>query len=213
MRSKEVDRVYVIDDTSYTVHVVFRRGRYLRLRLGKEPATFRLGAPTLTSWRDIDTFVIRSIPKLLKATSKRKKEAYDGQYLYILGEKREVGELDRNAIKRLYKKECYDLIEARYRTFEKEMGVKPPYTFRFRDMKTRLGSNSKKTHTIAISYELLAYDLPVVDSVLYHELAHHFRFDHSPKFYKVLLKYCPDYERCRKRILKHDYERKDRLES
>ncbi len=213
MKEKTVDRIYEFDDARYLVHVVFRRGRYLRMKPGSEPNTFRLGAPTLTPWKEIDSFVIKAIPKLQKKAQKRERQPYDGHYLYVLGEKREVGEMDKEAIKRLYKKECFAFIEERYRRFEKEMGVKPPYKFRFRDMKTRLGSNSRQSHTITISYNLLAYDLPVVDSVLYHELAHHFHFDHSPKFYKVLLKYCPDYETCRKRILKHDYERKDHLES
>ena len=211
MREKTVDRIYQFPDGRYTVHVVFRRGRYLRMRSAKEPNTFRLGVPYLTSWREIDKFVAKAIPQLLKSGRKRERQPYDGQYLYVLGQKREVGELDKEAIKRIYKKECFPMIEERFRRFEKEMGVNPPYAFRIRDMKTRLGSNSKATHSITISYHLLAYDLPVVDSVLYHELAHHFHFDHSPKFYKVLLKYCPDYDICRKRILKHDYERKDNL--
>ena len=213
MRQKTVMRIYEFDDASYTVRVVFRRGRYLRMKKDAEPNSFRLGAPLLATWKEIDSFAIKAIPKLLKQNAKRERKPYDGQYLYVLGERREVGELTREQIKRLYKKECYALVEERFRTFEKQMGVKPPYVFRFRDMKTRLGSNSKKTHCITVSYELLAYDLTVVDSVLYHELAHHFRFDHSPKFYKVLLQYCPDYERSRKRILRHEYERTDHLES
>lgn len=211
MRSKTVDRIYQFPEGRYLVHVVFRRGRYLRLRFAKEMNTFRLGAPLLTSWKEIDSFVSQGIPKLLKSGRKRERQPYDGQYLYVLGEKREVGELDKEAIKKIYKKECLPLVEERFRKFEAEMGVRPPYKYRVRDMKTRLGSNSKKSHSITISYNLLAYDLPVVDSVLYHELAHHFHFDHSPKFYKVLLKYCPDYDQCRKRILRHDYERKDNL--
>lgn len=213
VKANEVDRIYVLDGISYKVHIVFRRGRYLRLKAGKEPFSFRLGVPTRTPYRDIDAFVVKSIPKLLKAVAKKSREPYDGQYLYVLGEKREVGTLTREEIKKLYKKECFDLIEARFRLYERQMGIRKPYLFRFRDMKTRLGSNSKATHAITISYNLLAYDLPVIDSVLYHELAHHFHFDHSAKFYKVLLQYCPDYEACRKRILRHDYEGTNRLQS
>ena len=198
VKPKVIDRIYVYGEASYTVHVVFRRGRYMRMRQ-IDASSFRLGVPLLTPWKSIDDFAIRAIPKLLRGNRKRERRPYDGQYLYVLGEKREVGELTPEQIKRLYKKECYALVEERFRRFEQQMGVTPPYTLRFRSMKTRLGSNSKQTHTIAISYDLLAYDLPVVDSVLYHELAHHFRFDHSPKFYK--------------RILRHDYERKDHLES
>lgn len=213
MKEKTVTRLYQFDDATYEVRVVFRCGRYLRLKKASEPNAFRLGSPYHLSWKEIDAFVIKGIPKLLKRTSKREKEPYDGRYLYVLGEKREVGELSKEEIKRLYKKECYALVEERFRAFEKEMGVTPPYAFRFREMKTRLGSNSKKTHAITVSYGLLAYSLEVVDSVLYHELAHHFHFDHSPKFYKVLLKYCPDYDACRKRILAHDYEGNHHLES
>ena len=213
MKQQIVERLYQYGDATYKVKVVFRRGRYLRLKKADEPNTFRLGSPYHLSWKQIDSFVIQGIPKLLKRVSKREKEPYDGRYLYVLGEKREVGELGKEEIKRLYKKECYALVESRFRVYEKQMGVTPPYAFRFRQMKTRLGSNSKKTHTITISYSLLAYSLDVVDSVLYHELAHHFHFDHSPKFYKVLLKYCPDYESSRKRILAHDYEGNHHLES
>ena len=46
----------------------------------------------------------------------------------------------------------------------------------------------------------------IIDSVIIHELAHHFVYDHSDNFYKVVYKYCPNYDILRKKLIKAEFE-------
>ncbi len=69
-------------------------------------------------------------------------------------------------------------------------------------MKTRWGTNSKKTHTLTFSMMLIHYDEEVIDSVIVHELAHYFYFDHSKNFYNVVRKYYPNYDEVQSRLKK-----------
>ena len=112
---------------------------------------------------------------------------------------------DEEAFASCFKREAERYFESRVRLYERIMGVTPPYKVKAKSMKTRLGSNSSRTNTIFISTYMFHFPQEVVDSVVIHELSHHFAMDHSDKFYGVLLKYCPDYDNLRKRIIAHKY--------
>lgn len=131
--------------------------------------------------------------------------------IYILGDKYLLTDLNltnktNKEIFIILGKKYYSLILERIRNYEKLMNVTPSYNFKFHFTNRNLGSNSKKTHTIYLSYYLLQYDLHLIDSVIIHELAHHFYFDHSKKFYDVVYKYYNDYDISRKKIIKRIYK-------
>lgn len=111
---------------------------------------------------------------------------------------------DKEDLEQKLKKLFLNLVTERVRYYEQLMGVKP-YKIRVQNMKTRLGSNSKRTHTLNFSTKLMSYSIPIIDSVVVHELAHYFVFNHSDKFYNVVYKYCPQYKYYRKCILKEIY--------
>ena len=87
------------------------------------------------------------------------------------------------------------------------MGVTSPYRVRTAKLKSRYGSNSRRTHKLSFASSLIHYPVEVIDSVVVHELAHHFVFDHSKSFYNVVLRYCPAYWEMHKRLRKKIYER------
>ena len=79
-----------------------------------------------------------------------------------------------------------------------EMGVELQYKVKIKEMKSRLGSNSKATNTLNFTSKLIHFSKDAIDSVIIHELAHYFYFDHSKNFYDVVYKYCPNYDKLNK---------------
>ena len=79
-----------------------------------------------------------------------------------------------------------------------EMGVELEYKVKIKEMKSRLGSNSKATNTLNFTSKLIHFSKDAIDSVIIHELAHYFYFDHSKNFYDVVYKYCPNYDKLNK---------------
>ncbi|MDQ8204445.1 SprT family zinc-dependent metalloprotease [Pelagicoccus sp. SDUM812003] len=61
-----------------------------------------------------------------------------------------------------------------------------------RDPKTRWGSCSN-SRTISLSWRLLLTPLATRDYVIIHELMHLKRFDHSPAFWRLVEKACPNF--------------------
>jgi predicted metal-dependent hydrolase len=65
-----------------------------------------------------------------------------------------------------------------------------------RNQKWRWGSCSPNGH-ICLNWRLVTMPDDVRDYVLIHELMHLKRMDHSPTFWKLVARACPDYERAR----------------
>lgn len=103
------------------------------------------------------------------------------------------------------KKMLYNYASKRMREYEMIMNIDRPYNLMIREMKTRYGTNSKKTHRITLSLNLIHYSFEMIDSVIIHELAHDKYFDHSKNFYNEVLKYCPNYRILNKRMKKGEY--------
>ncbi len=139
------------------------------------------------------------------------------EFVYILGSKYlidsqnnvvfndKIIKFDKNYYKNLIKiirKDIEDLFD-KYRVM---MNVPPIYKLSFRNMKTRLGTNSKRTYKITLSYELLSFSLEEISSVIVHELAHYYYFDHSKNFYNCVYKYLPNYDYLTKKIKRRIYQ-------
>lgn len=74
-----------------------------------------------------------------------------------------------------------------------------------RDQRSRWGSCSTRG-AIALNWRLLLMPPQVRDYVLWHELMHLHRADHSPAFWKLVERVCPDYRSARAWLLKHGKE-------
>jgi predicted metal-dependent hydrolase len=71
-----------------------------------------------------------------------------------------------------------------------------------RDQKHRWGSCSPSGH-IVLNWRLVTMPEWVRDYVLYHELMHLRRMDHSPAFWALVAGVCPDYQRARRWLRRH----------
>ena len=196
-------RNYQCQDTVFEGKIVFMRCRNMTLRADVENHRLRFSCPYGTPVSTIDKTISKALPDLVKKLASRPKPIQGGT-AYVLGEKVPF-EGDEEAFASCFKREAERYFESRVRLYERIMGVTPPYKVKAKSMKTRLGSNSSRTNTIFISTYMFHFPQEVVDSVVIHELSHHFAMDHSDKFYGVLLKYCPDYDNLRKRIIAHKY--------
>ena len=79
-------------------------------------------------------------------------------------------------------------------------GIKMPQRISIKNMSSRWGSYSKKTNTLSLSARLGAYDKDVIDSVIYHELAHTRYMDHQKDFHLLLRMMMPNYPRAHRKL-------------
>ena len=204
----DVKRVYEYQGKRYEATITFKRMKSLVMRMGAEEGTLRISAPNRTPLREIDKFVGSHLDGLLKKVEKRSllgKEE-DG-FIHFLGQKAEVGDLSLEERKELFRTRALQIFQSRVDYYAPLMGVpEGRYKVKVRDMKTRYGVNSRRSNSITFQLDLIQYALPTIDSVVVHELAHHFVFNHSEAFYKIVLKYCPDYWDKRRKLLHKEYE-------
>ena len=200
MRSKEF--YYIFKDKKYLIHVDYKgyRQKYNYYKLRGD--TVFVSANSRVS----DDQLIKSLNGMLEKLVKKVVDNYFASNgVYILGELVDLsdGFFTLNGKKYLFgnkemfytkmKKISKPLLEERVRYYSKIMNVKTNYKVSVKSMKTRYGSNSSRTKTIALNIILIHYSLDIIDSVVIHELAHDFQRNHSKKFYDVVYRYCPNY--------------------
>ncbi|MCR5333175.1 MAG: M48 family metallopeptidase [Bacilli bacterium] len=200
MKIKEYTFSYPSGET-YVVNVTYKRQRGLYLR--KKGDIFYATAPVLMSESKVKEFIYKSIPTLNKRIAKNKSsEAPKGEeYTYILGEK-----IDKVYDDKELKKIALDEFIKLTRECEQEMGITSPYKVTVRNMKTRYGSNSSKTHAIHYQLSLIHFSNEIIRSVVVHELAHDKYHNHQSGFYNHVLKYCPNYWELKKKLRKGIYK-------
>ena len=97
-------------------------------------------------------------------------------------------------------------LEGRVRYYEKIMGIPKPYIVKVRNKRSNYGVNSRRTHTLTFASLLIHYSEELIDSVVVHELAHYYEFNHSTNFYNVVYRYMPDYDQRNYKIDKRIYK-------
>ena len=71
-----------------------------------------------------------------------------------------------------------------------------------RNQRWRWGSCSRAGH-ICLNWRLMTMPEWVRDYVIIHELMHLKRMDHSPRFWKLVARVCPDYQNARRWLRQH----------
>ncbi len=204
---------YKVNDKDYEVVIIHKRMRntYVRFKDDK----FVVSCPRSMNMFLLVPLLDKHAEKLIKRSEKPKPVNENGMYLFgqfneltypgvlHLGNK-EISYKDNDDLIIKLKPLFKEYVTQRVRYFEKLMNVES-YKVRVQIMKTRFGSNSKHTKTLNFSMALIHFDPEVIDSVVVHELAHILVFDHSKKFYDVVYRYCPDYPKYRKMLVKGVY--------
>ena len=197
---------YQIGDESFDVEIrlsPYRRTTSLSLRKNG----FVCNAPSRLPKSNLDSFIVSSIPKILSKI-KKKPEPIEGDEVYIFGVKTQIDGFSltskekRNA---LLKKELLLYVQETTKEYSIKMGIKENYEVKVRDCRSVYGVNHRKTLSITYSLNLVHYEKHVIDSVIIHELAHHFVYGHTEKFYKIVLDIAPDYWKSRKKLINHIY--------
>ena len=204
-----MDNLYSYNNITYNIEIKRKKGcRSIYFRLSPNSNVVRVSAPYYVSNEKIIESTIKRIP-LLVDNAKKMGEMDDLESHYFLGEKKDdVVDLS------ILKDECLDILNKKVSYYSTLMGVSRNYKVKIRDMKTRLGTNSRRTYSLDFAYILFRFPLEVMDSIIIHELAHHFEFNHSKKFYDVVYKYMdePTYKYYLYLIRKRKYDRSYLLE-
>lgn len=208
-----MDPTFIIKAGENQYPVIVKRKKIMKrilFRYQEENKCFLVSAPYFASTKEISNGLEKFAPKMLeKAAQEKKSEDIDG--IYIFGEKRSLEEfsnLDEDKRDKYLKNLLLGYLLLRVPEIEKEMSITDAYKIAVRDMSTRYGVNSKRTHKVTFALQLVHFSKPTIDGVIYHEMAHHYHFDHQAGFYELLKKHSPDYKNLRKRLREKDYESK-----
>lgn len=155
-------------------------------------------------------FAEEMLPKLIKMHAKRDAlpQPINGDEVFLFGVSTLIDGFSSWSEERRYRhlKNAFDgYLLPRAEELRKEMGVPQGYAVKSRRMKRTYGINNKRANYLSFSLELVHYNPHIIDSVIIHELAHHFVPNHGPKFYEIVLKYAPDYWESRKKLINHRY--------
>ena len=200
-----MDKV-IYNGHTYGLVITKKRIKSIIFKYDEKTDTIKVSAPYLTSQRRIEKSLQDCLPKLFKKLEKVNHPAYTNGYLRILGDELYVGEMSQEEINAYYKKKAEKVFSHELDYYSSLMKVSPKYKLKIRSMTTRYGVNNKRDHSITLQLELIQYSLDIIDSVIIHELAHHFVFNHSKQFYDIVYKYCPDYKILRKKLINKIYK-------
>ena len=206
--------IYQVDGNNYQVLITYKRIRNIHYRFNGE--SFLISCPRSASMTLIKSGLDKYAKKLINRSVKV--NAITDEYIYILGKKIEtsypgylaleselISYKDNKQLHSKLRKWFLDYLTKRTTFFANVMGA-PQYQVKLRQMKSRYGSNNKPKKTITYSLVLLHYSPEIIDSVIIHELAHCFVYNHGDNFYKVVYKYCPNYDMLRKKLIKAEFE-------
>ena len=202
--------IYELNNQEYTVNITYKRIKSITYRY-KEGAFF-ISCSRFTPMGLIKSGLDKFAAKLIKRNAKENGEGED--YIYLFGQKMPLSfpgsvtlndELitfeNREQLHKKLRKFFLNYVTIQNEKWARVMNA-PHYQVKVREMRSRYGSNNKAKKTITYSMTLLYYSPEIIDSVVIHELTHCFVFDHSDNFYRLLYKYCPNYDMLRKKLIK-----------
>lgn len=100
------------------------------------------------------------------------------------------------------RKELENKVEILIKKYSKLMEVDVS-EFRIRKMKSRWGTCNIRDKRIWINFELVKYPEFCLEYVIIHELAHLFERGHNKRFYSIVEKYLPDWQKANNYLKKH----------
>ena len=207
----DAEMTYELDGQVYEVEIIYKRIRNIHFRFENEK--YLISCPKRTPVSMIKSGLDKYARKLRDRSTKT--QAFGDDYIYLFGQKIPVtypGSVYLDSETIITFKDQDDFIKKIRKYFLKYMQGRtlfyeecmkaPHYLVKVRQMKSRYGSNNRYAKTITYSLTLIHYSLEIIDSVIVHELAHCFVYNHSDNFYRIVYNYCPRYDEFRKKLIK-----------
>ena len=202
--------IYCLNNQEYTVNITYKRIRNIHYRF--KDGAFEISCHRLTPMSMIKSGLDKFAPKLIKRNAKEQGEGED--YIYLFGNKTPIsfpGSVtlneetitfdNREQLHKKLRKVFLEYVTSQTIKWARVMNA-PIYQVKVREMRSRYGTNNRAKKTITYSMTLLYYSPEIIDSVVIHELTHCFVYDHSDNFYRLLYKYCSNYDMLRKKLIK-----------
>lgn len=101
----------------------------------------------------------------------------------------------RSALVRWYKRQAEQKLREKVARYAPIVGVKP-VNVNIRSFKSRWGSCTAKGE-LEFNWLIMLAPNRMVDYVVVHELCHLIHHDHSPEFWREVMRVMPDYQHCR----------------
>lgn len=173
----------------YSEWVLRKMALFDEIRKRQESQTSLREKTLLLHGKQIKVFVI---PSLKNVRTEKIRIADDRIIITTTGRSKAANALAlQKHLKELARTEINSLTEALSRKME------TPYTrISIRDQRTRWGACSAR-RSLSFNWRLVMAPPEVTEYVIIHELAHLIEMNHSPRFWKVVEKYCPDYKKRR----------------
>ena len=185
----------------------FIKNMYLKVK----PDGIYISCPHLISKRDILSFIISNEKMIVDADVILQRKEQKKEEFYYLGNKYDVIILNtvskiefiddkvyvknRTYLNTFLKNEAERIFNERVRVCYNLFEERIPYpTVMIGKMTRKWGYCKKATSTIKLNFELIKYSIDEIDYVVIHELCHLIEFNHSPKFWKLVKKYKPNYK-------------------
>ncbi|OQC11341.1 MAG: hypothetical protein BWX74_00146 [Tenericutes bacterium ADurb.Bin087] len=201
---------------NYNLSLTYKRMKTIIFRpCETQENTFNVSLPYGTRISKLEEVFIKNYKSLIRLQKTTKTIPFTDK-TYIFGE-----ELSLVAIKEKYKlkampnslehfysltkKTLLNYLEKAVNRYSDIMNINVKYNVRVRNMKTRWGSNSKRTMSLTFNTKLIHYHPRIIDALIVHELVHYFVNGHGRKFYTMLEKYEPNYKLLDQMLKEHHY--------
>ena len=160
-------------------------------------------APVCGNLQSGDTLSLKGEPHILQITQggRAKCECRDGTLLLTLRDPENEAEA-RCTLRRFIKIEAAVYLTARMQAIWPLFSPRPTTfpTLSFRWMESRWGSCTAAKNHVTLNEKLLLVPPHLADYVIWHELCHFVRQDHSAAFYRHLSKFYPHYANARREL-------------
>ncbi len=203
------------NNQKYPIIITRKRNKNTYLRV-KEDRSISVTTPYFVTKKQIEEMIYQNQSTIIRMLERSNKRTVEQQTFSYLGKKYDIivqegstFEINEDVIitpdlkylEKWYLKEMKKLYHSRVDYWYYEFDETIPYPIlKIRKMKTRWGVCNRKNNSVTLNSELFRFDLSKIDYVIIHELSHFIEFNHSPEFWEIVHRYCPNYKKIRKEM-------------
>jgi len=197
-----------INGVTYDINIIYKHVKNIHFRFKK--GAFEVTCHYFTSLKVIKDFLAKRGASLIRSNTKVSAITENSVYIFgklydlaspIVDEELNISFGSKEDLENKLRNLLYEYISTRLIYYFELMGINASYKVRIKENSRVLGSNSKRTKSLSFTSTLVHYSKDIIDSVIVHECAHCFVFNHSKDFYDIVYRYFPNYNLCRKKLI------------